>query len=130
MEDSGGDVDVAGNRFQNARYALQRAMSKVNNDIKFKNRFSEEYKRPINEPVNDKGIDKDETGDSGTSTVPHVNPNATPIETTPAPVGNVTAEMVASENSDSNRRVETQRDLDRVNKVKGSTIDLLFLNFI
>ena len=26
MEDSGGDVDVAGNRFQNARYALQRAM--------------------------------------------------------------------------------------------------------
>lgn len=113
MEDSGGDVDVAGNRFQNARYALQRAMSKVNNDIKFKNRFSEEYKRPINEPVNDKGIDKDETGDSGTSTVPHVNPNATPIETTPAPVGNVTAEMVASENSDSNRRVETQRDLDR-----------------
>lgn len=97
MEDSGGDIDIAGNRFQSARYALQRAMSKVNNDIKFKNRFSKEYKRPVNEPVADKGIDKDETGDSET----------------PTPVGNVTAEMVASENSDANKSVKTQRDLDR-----------------
>ena len=97
MEDSGGDIDIAGNRFQSARYALQRAMSKVNNDIKFKNRFSKEYKRPVNEPVADKGIDKDGTGDSET----------------PTPVGNVTAEMVASENSDANKSVKTQRDLDR-----------------
>lgn len=97
MEDSGGDIDIAGNRFQSARYALQRAMSKVNNDIKFKNRFSKEYKRPVNKPVADKGIDKDETGDSET----------------PTPVGNVTAEMVASENSDANKSVKTQRDLDR-----------------
>lgn len=97
MEDSGGDIDIAGNRFQSARYALQRAMSKVNNDIKFKNRFSKEYKRPVNEPIADKGIDKDETGDSET----------------PTPVGNVTAEMVASENSDANKSVKTQRDLDR-----------------
>lgn len=97
MEDSGGDIDIAGNRFQSARYALQRAMSKVNNDIKFKNRFSKEYKRPVNEPVADKGIDKDETGYSET----------------PTPVGNVTAEMVASENSDANKSVKTQRDLDR-----------------
>lgn len=113
LEDSDDDVDIAYNRFQNARYALQRAMSKVNNDIKFKNRFSEEYRKPINEPVSDKGTDKDETGDSGTSTVPYVNPNATPVETPSVPVGNVTAEMVAAENRDANRRVETQRSLDQ-----------------
>lgn len=113
MEDSGGDVELAGTRFENARYALQRAMSKVNNDIKFKNRFSEEYRKPIDEPVQGKGTDKDEIGDSGTPTVPHVNPGATPVEVPSAPVGNVTAEMIAAENSDANRRVETQRTLDQ-----------------
>lgn len=113
IEDSEGDIDMADNRFQNARYALQRAMSKVNNDIRFKNRFSEEYRRPVSEPVKGKGIDKDSTGDSGTSTVPYVNPNATPVETPSIPVGNVTAEMVAAENRDANRRVETQRSLDQ-----------------
>lgn len=113
MEDSGGDVELAGTRFENARYALQRAMSKVNNDIKFKNRFSEEYRKPVDEPVQGKGTDKDETGDSGTPTVPHVNPGAAPVEVPSAPVGNVTAEMVAAENSDANRRVETQRTLDQ-----------------
>lgn len=113
MEDSGGDVELAGTRFENARYALQRAMSKVNNDIKFKNRFSEEYRKPVDESVQGKGTDKDETGDSGTPTVPHVNPGATPVEVPSAPVGNVTAEMVASENSDANKSVKTQRDLDR-----------------
>lgn len=113
MEDSGGDVELAGTRFENARYALQRAMSKVNNDIKFKNRFSEAYRKPVDEPVQGKGTDKDETGDSGTPTVPHVNPGATPVEVPSAPVGNVTTEMVAAENSDANRRVETQRTLDQ-----------------
>lgn len=113
LEDSEGDIDMAGYRFQNARYALQRAMSKVNNDIRFKNRFSEEYRKPIDEPVSDKGTDKDETGDSKTPTVPPVNPGATPVETPSAPVGNLTAEMVAAENRDANRRVETQRSLDQ-----------------
>lgn len=113
MEDSGGDVELAGTRFENARYALQRAMSKVNNDIKFKNRFSEAYRKPVDEPVQGKGTDKDETGDSGTPTVPHVNPGAAPVEVSSAPVGNVTAEMVAAENSDANKRVETQRTFDQ-----------------
>lgn len=113
IEDSEGDVDMAESRFQNARYALQRAMSKVNNDIRFKNRFSDEYRKPVDEPIRGKGTDKDSTGDSGTPTVPHVNPNATPIETPSVPVGNVTTEMVASENRDANRRVETQRSLDQ-----------------
>lgn len=113
IEDSEGVVDMAESRFQNARYVLQRAMSKVNNDIRFKDRFSDEYRNPVNEPVKGKGIDKDSTGDSGTSTVPYVNPNATPVETPSVPIGNVTAEMVAAENRDANRRVETQRSLDQ-----------------
>lgn len=113
IEDSEGVVDMAESRFQNARYVLQRAMSKVNNDIRFKDRFSDEYRNPVNEPVKGKGIDKDSTGDSGTSTVPYVNPNAAPVETPSVPIGNVTAEMVAAENRDANRRVETQRSLDQ-----------------
>lgn len=113
MEDSGGDVDMANARFEEARYALQRAMSKANNDIKFKNRFSEEYRKPVDEKVKNKGTDKASTGDSGTSTVPHINPDAGPVETPSAPVGNITPEMVAAENAESNRRVETQRDVEK-----------------
>ena len=113
LEDSESDIDMANNRFHSARYAIQRAMSKVNNDIRFKNRFSEEYKKPVDEPVIGKGIDKDSTGDSGTSTVPYVNPDTVPIETPSAPVGNITSEMVAAENSDANKRIETQRSLDQ-----------------
>lgn len=44
-EDSGGDVEASAVRFQNARYTIQKAMSKVNNDIKFRDRFSPEYKQ-------------------------------------------------------------------------------------
>ena len=112
-EASEGDVALSNQRFQEARYALQKAMSKVNNDIKFKNRFSEEYRKPVDERVQDRGTARDETGDSRTATVPTVNPSAAPIEAPSAPVGNVTAEMVAAENSDANRRVETQRTLDQ-----------------
>lgn len=113
LEESGGDIDMAESRFQNARYALQRAMSKVNNDMKFRDRFSEEYRKPVDEPIRNKGVDKDTTGDSGTSTVPPVNPNTVPVETPSAPIGNVTTDMVAAENRDANRRVETQRTLDQ-----------------
>lgn len=46
-EESEGDVELSATRFTNAQYELQRAMSKVNNDIKFKDRFSPEYRRPV-----------------------------------------------------------------------------------
>lgn len=46
-EDSEGDVELSATRFQEAQYELQRAMSKVNNDNKFKDRFSKEYKKPV-----------------------------------------------------------------------------------
>ncbi len=46
-EDSEGDVELSATRFQEAQYALQNVMSKVNNDNRFKDRFSPEYKRPV-----------------------------------------------------------------------------------
>lgn len=46
-EDSEGDVELSATRFQEAQYELQRAMSQVNNDNKFKDRFSKEYKKPV-----------------------------------------------------------------------------------
>lgn len=46
-EDSEGDVELSATRFQEAQYELQRAMSKVNNDNRFKDRFSPEYKKPV-----------------------------------------------------------------------------------
>lgn len=46
-EDSEGDVELSATRFQEAQYELQKAMSKVNNDNKFKDRFSPKYKRPV-----------------------------------------------------------------------------------
>lgn len=113
LSDSEGDIELADSRFQRARYTLQRAMSKVNNDIKFKDRFSEAYREPVNEPVQGKGVDRDETGNSRTPTIPPVNTGSTPTEAAPTPVGNITANEVASENSDTNRRVETRRSLDQ-----------------
>lgn len=46
-EDSEGDVELSATRFQEAQYALQSAMSRVNNDNRFKDRFSNEYKKPV-----------------------------------------------------------------------------------
>lgn len=46
-EDSEGDVELSATRFQEAQYALQSAMSQVNNDNRFKDRFSPEYKKPV-----------------------------------------------------------------------------------
>ena len=46
-EDSEDDVELSATRFQEAQYALQSAMSRVNNDNRFKDRFSKEYKKPV-----------------------------------------------------------------------------------
>ena len=69
IEDSNFDDEVAGVRFEKARYALQKAISKVNNDIKFAKSFSPAYKKPAVEPINPKAT----TGASGTASIPPVN---------------------------------------------------------
>lgn len=105
-EEPEGDVELSATRFQNAQYELQRAMSKVNNDNKFKDRFSPEYKKPVEKrDGSTRGDDRESTGDSGTTTVPSVDSSTLP--TTEIPVGNITQEMVAEENKKTNERVET-----------------------
>lgn len=106
-EDSEGDVELSATRFQEAQYALQNAMSKVNNDNRFKDRFSPEYKKPIEKREGTvRGDDRTATGDSGTSTTPAVT-SSEALPTTELPVGNITAEMVSEENKKANERVET-----------------------
>lgn len=106
-EDSEGDVELSATRFQEAQYALQNAMSKVNNDNRFKDRFSPEYKKPIEKREGTvRGDDRTATGDSGTSTTPAVTSSGD-LPTTELPVGNITAEMVNEENKKANEKVET-----------------------
>lgn len=107
-EDSEGDVELSATRFQEAQYALQNAISQVNNDNRFKDRFSPEYKKPVEKREGTvRGDDRrDTTGDSGTSTTPTVT-SSEDLPTTELPVGNITAEMVNEENKKANERVET-----------------------
>lgn len=106
-EDSEGDVELSATRFQEAQYELQKAMSQVNNDNKFKDRFSKEYKKPVEKREGTvRGDDRTTTGDSGTSTTPTVT-SSEGLPTTELPVGNITAEMVNEENKKANERVET-----------------------
>lgn len=107
-EDSEGDVELSATRFQEAQYALQNAMSQVNNDNRFKDRFSPEYKKPVEKREGTvRGDDRrDTTGDSGTSTTPTVT-SSEDLPTTELPVGNITAEMVNEENKKANEKVET-----------------------
>lgn len=106
-EDSEGDVELSATRFQEAQYELQKAMSKVNNDNRFKDRFSPEYKKPVEKREGTvRGDDRTTTGDSGTSTTPTVT-SSEGLPTTELPVGNITAEMVSEENKKANEKVET-----------------------
>ena len=106
-EDSEGDVELSATRFQEAQYELQKAMSQVNNDNRFKDRFSPEYKKPVEKREGTvRGDDRTATGDSGTSTTPAVTSSEN-LPTTELPVGNITAEMVNEENKKANERVET-----------------------
>lgn len=106
-EDSEGDVELSATRFQEAQYALQNAMSQVNNDNRFKDRFSPKYKKPVEKREGTvRGDDRSSTGDSGTTTTPTVA-SSEDLPTTELPVGNITTEMVNEENKKANERVET-----------------------
>ena len=107
-EDSEGDVELSATRFQEAQYALQSAMSQVNNDNKFKDRFSPEYKKPVEKKEGAvRGDDRKGTGDSGTATTPIVTGASGALPTEESPVGNITKEMVAEENKKANEKADT-----------------------
>lgn len=106
-EDSEADVELSATRFQEAQYELQKAMSQVNNDNRFKDRFSPEYEKPVEKREGTvRGDDRTTTGDSGTSTTPTVT-SSEGLPTTELPTGNITAEMVNEENKKANEKVET-----------------------
>ena len=100
-------------KFQEAQYALLRAMNQINNENRFKNRFSQDYRtlREKGNP-NPSAPTKDTTGDSGTATIPPVNTDGLPVVTYEPPVGNVTATQVSDENKETNSRMETPQSLD------------------
>lgn len=106
-EASEGDVELSASRFQEAQYTLQKAMSKANNDNRFKDRFSPEYKKPVvKREGTTRGDNRETTGDSGTTTTPIVT-SSEGLPTVDTPVGNITIEMVSEENKSTNGRVET-----------------------
>lgn len=100
-------------RFQEAQYALLRAMNQINNDNRFKDRFSQDYRvlREKGKPSSNTPK-KDTTGDSGTSTIPPVNGDNLPPVTYEPPVGNTTAAQISDENKQLNGRVTTPDVLD------------------
>lgn len=100
-------------KFQEAQYALLRAMNQINNENRFKDRFSQDY-RVLKEKgkSNPKAPVKDTTGDSGTSTISSVNVGGLPVTTYEPPVGNITDTQVSDENKQINRRVETPQSID------------------
>lgn len=104
-------------KFQEAQYALLKAMNQINNENRFKNRFSQDYRtlREKGKP-NPSAPTKDTTGDSGTSTIPSVSTEGLPVVTYEPPVGNVTATQVKDENRETNSRMETPQSLDSKQK--------------
>lgn len=102
LEDSANDPTVAQTRFQNARYAVQQAMQKVKEDIKYRDRFSPRYETPEGTPTPTRGVTGTTTGDSGVSTVPPTNPTVAPAEDSSVPVGNISSDEVAAENKELN----------------------------
>lgn len=109
--------EEASSRFENARYAIQRAITKVNNDKRFEGRFAKEFRATPVKPASYKGPKKETTGDSGTSTVPPVNPDRKIAKVRETPTGDRTAKEIENENKQLNDKVVTQTDLD--NKQEG-----------
>lgn len=70
FESDSDNQETALNRFREAQYELLSAINKANNNNKFKDRFSDEYKNPPKKVESPKGVDKDITGSSETPVVP------------------------------------------------------------
>ena len=87
FDEDSDSVEQSQTRFQNARYALQNALIKVNKDNKFKDRFSNEYTAPK---------DQKQQG----SKEPEESQQKPPVE---APVGDITFDSVQNENKQANQ---------------------------
>lgn len=106
-EDSEGDINLSENRFNKAQYLLQTAMAKANNDNKYKDRFSPEYKvTPVMKNPTGNVVTKATTGDSGTPTIPAVSVNS-PVNNNNSygnnkPLGDISSDELKKDNASLN----------------------------
>lgn len=100
--------------FNEAQYALTEAMRKVNNDNAFKDRFSREYKEPKSKAKSTPKTQATQGANTASTTQTTQQRATSPYE---APVGDVSAEQISTENAEANSRVETTQSLD--NKQSG-----------
>jgi hypothetical protein len=97
--------------FLEAQYVLWKAMNQVNNDNKFKDRFSAEYKELKQKGVpNPKAPKKEVTGSDGTPTVPGKNGKSTPPNTYVPAVGDIDSSDVIDENKSLNDDTSDERN--------------------
>ena len=95
-------------KFQEAQYALLKAMNQVNNDNKFKDRFSKEYrelKTNINSNLSDTKKDTIDDNDNTDDTTDDNNIYKSSF-------GNVTSTEINEENKQLNNEVETPQSFD------------------
>lgn len=101
-------------KFQEAQYALLKALNQVNNDEKFRDKFSRNYRvlREKGSP-NPTAPVSDVTGSSETTTIPPVSPTSSIALSQNSSVGNITSSEVRDENKSLNDKVETTQSIDR-----------------
>ena len=115
LEDTGGDIEAADNRFQQARYVALKAMLVVNRNEKFKQTFSEAYTNPPMKADSPAGVAVDTTGSDDTATIPSVNSTSSPTFTMDKPVGDVTFDKIKSENG----TIESSKTSQQLPKSEG-----------
>lgn len=92
-------------RQQEAMYALLTALKKVNNDAIFKSRFSAEYTDiKIKGKANPSAPSAENTGDSGTATIPEAPVEGGFSPSSELPIGNITMDDVLQENTELNNQ--------------------------
>lgn len=114
FDEEANSTEEALDRFRKAQYILQDAMGKVNEDTRFKDRFSAPHTTPEAEVLDSTVVrsdDRGDTGDSGTSTIPAVNAGS-PVNTYQPPVGNIQSDAVLAENKETNGAIDTPQSFD------------------
>ena len=95
-------------KFQEAQYALLKAMNQINNDNKFKDRFSKEYRELKTNINSNLSNNKKDTTDDNDNTDDNTDDN----NIYKSSFGNVTSTEINEENKQLNNEVETPQSLD------------------
>lgn len=101
-------------KFQEAQYALFKALTQVNNDERFRNNFSQSYR-----VLKEKGSPdptapiSDVTGSSETTTIPPVNAGSSMVSSYASPVGDIEFSNIQEENKSFNDKIEPIQPIDK-----------------